>query len=52
VNVCEDLEFAMAETFDPEEFVVLEEPAFLNMWKIGPIMELLERKRLLPKGKG
>jgi hypothetical protein len=42
----------MAEKFDPEEIVALVELAFLNMWKIGPIMELLERKWLLPKGKG
>jgi hypothetical protein len=42
----------MAEKFDPEEIVALEELAISNMCRIGPIIELLERKRLLPKGKG
>ena len=42
----------MAEKFDDEENVALKELAISNMWKIGPIMEFLERKWLLPKGKG
>ncbi len=42
----------MAETFDSVEMVALEELAISNLGEIGPIMELLERKRLLHIGKG
>ncbi len=41
----------MAEKLDPKEIVTLDELALSNMWETSALVEVLERKGLLPKGK-
>ena len=41
----------MAEPLDPKDLVTLEELAISNMWETSALVELLERKGILPKGK-
>ena len=42
----------MAEKLDPKDIVTLEELAISNMWETAALVEVLEEKGLLPKGKG
>jgi len=42
----------MASPLDPKEIVTLEELAISNMWEVAALIEVLEKKGLLPKGKG
>ena len=42
----------MAEKLDPKEIVTLEELAIPNMWEVAALIEVLEKKGLLPKGMG
>ncbi len=41
----------MAEPLDPTDLVTLEELAISSMWEHAALVELLERKGILPKGK-
>ncbi len=41
----------MAEKLDPNEIVTLEELAISSMWEMAPLVEVLEKKDLLPKGR-
>ena len=41
----------MAEKLDSKELVLIEEPAISSMWEIAALVDLRERKGLLPKGK-
>ncbi len=41
----------MAEKLDPKELVTIEELAISSMWETSALVELLERKGILPKGK-
>ncbi len=41
----------MAEKLDPKEIVTLEELAISTMWETSALVELLQGKGLLPKGK-
>ncbi len=41
----------MAERFDPNDLVTLDELALSTMWETSALVEGLERKGLLPKGK-
>ncbi len=41
----------MAESLAPNDLVTLEELAIPNMWETSALVEVLERKGLLPKGK-
>ena len=42
----------MAEKLDPKDTVTIEELAISSMWEIAAIVELLERKGILPQGRG
>jgi hypothetical protein len=35
----------------PKEIVTIEELAISNMWEVAAVIEVLEKKGLLPKGK-
>ncbi len=41
----------MAKQLDPNDLVTLDELAISNMWETSALVEVLERKGLLPKGK-
>jgi len=41
----------MAEQLDPNEIVTLEELAISNMWETAALVEVLEKKGLLTKGR-
>ena len=41
----------MAESLDPKDIVTLEELALSSMWEMAALVEVLEKKGLLPKGK-
>ncbi len=41
----------MAEHLDPTDLVILEELAISSMWEMAPLVEVLEKKDLLPKGR-
>ena len=41
----------MAEKLDPKEIFTLEELAISSMWEMAALVEVLEQKGLLPKGK-
>ncbi len=41
----------MAEKLDPKEIVTLEELAISSMWETAALVEVLEKKGLLPKAK-
>ncbi len=42
----------MAEKLDPNEIITLEELAISSMWEMAALVEVLEKKGLLLKGKG
>ncbi len=42
----------MANHLDPTDLVILEELAISNMWETAALVEVLEEKGLVPKGKG
>ena len=41
----------MAQPLDPKNLVTLEELAISNMWEVAALIEVLEKKGLLLKGK-
>ncbi len=41
----------MAEKLDPKEIVTLEELALSSMWEMAALVEVMEKKDLLPKGR-
>ncbi len=41
----------MAEKLNPKEIVTLEELAISSMWDMAALVEVLEKKGILPKGK-
>ncbi len=41
----------MAEQLDPNDLVTLEELAISSMWETAALVEVLEKKGLLPKAK-
>jgi len=41
-----------AERLDPKEIVPLEELSISSMWEVAALIEVLEKKGLLPKGMG
>ena len=41
----------MAERLDPKEIVTLEELSISSMWEMAALVEVLEKKGLLLKGK-
>ncbi len=42
----------MAQPLDPKHLVTLEELTPSNMWEVAALIEVLEKKEMLPKGKG
>ncbi len=42
----------MAQPLDPKNLVTLEELAISNMWEVAALIEVLEKKGMLPKGRG
>jgi len=41
----------MAKTLDPNDLVTLEELTISNMWEVAALIEVLEKKGILPKGR-
>jgi hypothetical protein len=41
----------MASPLDPNDLVTLEELTLSNMWEVAALIEVLEKRGLLPKGK-
>ncbi len=41
----------MATPFDPNDLVTFQELTISNMWEVAALIEGLEKKGLLPKGK-
>jgi len=41
----------MATPLDPKDLVTLEELTISNMWEVAALIEVLEKKGMLPKGK-
>ncbi len=41
----------MATPLDPKDLVTLKELTISNMWEVAALIEVLEKKGMLPKGK-
>ena len=41
----------MASPLDPNDLVTFEELSISNLWEVAALIEVLEKKGLLPKGK-
>jgi len=41
----------MASPLDPKEIVTLQELTISSMWEVAALIEVLEKKGILPKGK-
>ena len=41
----------MTQPLDPNDFVMLEELTISNMWEVAALIEVLEKRGILPKGK-
>ena len=49
--MAETKRITMASPLDPNDLVTLEELTIANMWEVAALIEVLEKKSLLPKGK-
>jgi len=41
----------MASPLDPKDLITLEELTIANMWETASLIEVLEKRGILPKGK-
>jgi len=41
----------MASPLDPKDLVTLEELTIANMWEVAALIEVVEKKGMLPKGR-